>query len=67
MRLLDVDLHRLISNLIPSNMAASLPSVTKILQPKDSRVLKTGDYVNASGEATLNSDYLFEAKGLLDR
>ena len=48
-------------------MAASLPSVTKILQPKDSRVLKTGDYVNASGEATLNSDYLFEAKGLLDR
>jgi len=46
-------------------MAASLPSVTKILQPKDSRILKTGDYVN--GEATLNSDYLFEAKGLLDR
>ena len=48
-------------------MAASLPSVTKILQPKDSRILKTGDYVNASGETALNSDYLFEAKKLLDR
>lgn len=50
-------------------MAASLPSATKILQPKDSHILKTGDYVNASGEADLgpNSDYLFEAKGLMDR
>lgn len=57
----------LISYLMPSNMAASLPSVTKILQPKDSRILKSGDYVNVSGEGALNSDYLFEAKRLLDR
>lgn len=48
-------------------MEASLPSATKILQPKDSGLLKTGDYVSTSGEATLNSDYLFEAKRLLDR
>ena len=52
---------------ISSNMAVSLPSATKILQPKDSHILKSGDYMNTSAEAGLDSDHLFEAKGLLDR
>ncbi|KAH0836641.1 hypothetical protein J3R83DRAFT_8359 [Lanmaoa asiatica] len=61
------DVEKIISEDSQCHLAASLPSVTKILQPKDSRILKSGDYVNASGEAALNSDYLFEAKSLLDR
>lgn len=65
MLLLGVNVHRL--TVILSDMTASLPSAAKILQPKDSCILKTGDYVNASGEAALDSDHLFEAKGLLDR
>lgn len=48
-------------------MAVSLPSATKILQPKDSHILKSGDYVSANEDSALDSDHLFEAKRLLDR
>ncbi|KAG9312965.1 hypothetical protein JVU11DRAFT_6401 [Chiua virens] len=65
-RLLE-DAGRIVNEDSQRNMTTSLPSATKILQPKDRRILKTGGYVNASGEATLSSDRLFEAKGLLDR
>ncbi|KAG8220920.1 hypothetical protein J3R82DRAFT_2424 [Butyriboletus roseoflavus] len=61
------DVEKIVSEDSERNMAATLPSATKILEPKDSRILKTGDYVNASGETAPKSDYLFEAKRLLDR
>lgn len=60
------DFGVLLVDRIPRNMTASLPSATKILQPNDSHILQVGDYVHASGVAP-NSDYLFEAKRLLDR
>ncbi|KAG6381597.1 hypothetical protein JVT61DRAFT_194 [Boletus reticuloceps] len=61
------DVERIVSEDTRRNKAASLPSATKILQPNDSHILKTGDYVNAGGETALDSDYLFEAKRILDR
>ncbi|KAF8449051.1 hypothetical protein L210DRAFT_3640648 [Boletus edulis BED1] len=61
------DVERIVSEDSRRNKAASLPSATKILQPNDSHILKTGDYVNAGGETALDSDYLFEAKRILDR
>ncbi|KIJ20851.1 hypothetical protein PAXINDRAFT_6632 [Paxillus involutus ATCC 200175] len=61
------DVEKIVNEAAQRNLESSLPSVTRILQPKDGHIMKSGDYVKASPESTLNQDHLYEARAVLER
>ncbi|KAF9245253.1 hypothetical protein BU15DRAFT_85596 [Melanogaster broomeanus] len=61
------EIEKTVTDETQRNLESSLPSATKILQPKDGHVVKTGKYVTSSPESTLHWDHLYEAKEVLER
>ena len=49
------------------SLSESIPSATKILQPRDRYVMSTGQFSHSSPSFTSNSAHLFNAKAILDK
>ncbi|KIJ65707.1 hypothetical protein HYDPIDRAFT_88594 [Hydnomerulius pinastri MD-312] len=61
------DVEHIVAEDAQRSLESSLPSATKILQPKDGHIVRSGQYVEASQEFRPYSDQLYEAKQLLER
>ncbi|KJA28021.1 hypothetical protein HYPSUDRAFT_34294 [Hypholoma sublateritium FD-334 SS-4] len=61
------DLESCTDDINIKSISESIPSATKILQPRDRYAISTGQFSHSSPSFTSNSAHLFNAKAILDK